>query len=130
MTISALSCKSQLLAKEDFLTVIGALSFSTLSNNVTPKLLQFATGLTQALFFATKLSQYQIIISPVVTIKKGEVFAKIVPSPDEKDTSYDVLNSPCDGVLQYVWPNILTPSIAFMLVARIQCNKNITLNKE
>ncbi|KAH8581621.1 uncharacterized protein ELE39_001751 [Cryptosporidium sp. chipmunk genotype I] len=101
------------------------LSFSTLSNSVLPYLLQYATGLPQALFFSLQISKYQIIISPVTLVKEGDVFAKLTSPEDGEDTIHDVLISPCDGVLQYVWPNVSTPTVAFMLIARIQCNLKI-----
>ena len=53
-----------------------------------------------------------------------QVFASI-KSPDNEQDDYteELLISPCKGVLQYVWPNVSTPSIAFMLIARVQCSK-------
>ncbi|OII71823.1 uncharacterized protein cubi_00631 [Cryptosporidium ubiquitum] len=123
MTVSALSCKWK--NYEDFLIVLGILSFSTLSNSVLPSLLQYATGLPQALFFSLGISQYQIIISPVTFVKEGDVFAKLISLENGSDSTGNVLISPCNGVLQYVWPNVSTPTVAFMLIARIQCNLKI-----
>lgn len=103
-------------------TLSWILSFSTLSNSVLPSLLQYATGLPQALFFSLQVSQYHIIISPVTLVKEGDVFARLVSPKNGSDDIHDELISPCNGVLQYVWPNISTPTVAFMLIARIQCN--------
>ncbi|KAK6590854.1 hypothetical protein RS030_111800 [Cryptosporidium xiaoi] len=61
---------------------------------------------------------------PVVTVEEGEVFARIKSADSEKENyTEELLISPCKGVLQYVWPNVSTPSIAFMLIARVQCSR-------
>ncbi|TRY53177.1 Uncharacterized protein CTYZ_00002499 [Cryptosporidium tyzzeri] len=101
------------------------LSFSTLSNSVLPYLLQYATGLPQALFFSLQISEFQIITSPVSLVKEGDIFGKLISHRDGDNAIHDLLVSPCDGVLQYVWPNVSTPTVAFMLIARIQCNLKI-----
>lgn len=78
MTVTTLSCELEIsiqILKLSF--QIGLLSFATLSSNVSPILLQYSTGLSQALFFGTKLSYFRIIISPVQVIRQGEVSTKL-----------------------------------------------------
>ncbi|KAL7066405.1 hypothetical protein ACR3K2_31420 [Cryptosporidium serpentis] len=106
------------------------LSYSTISSYVSPELLQFSFGLPQVLYFGISLAQYEIVELPVKTISNGTIFGQLVSNVNSKDEDIDLLLSPCDGVLQYIWPNVAVPVIPFMLVARIQCNIRINnINK-
>ncbi|KAH8740906.1 hypothetical protein FG386_002452 [Cryptosporidium ryanae] len=112
---------------------ISRLSLSNLDSELVEKRLQEIypflkkdeCGSLYCLFFYNPKSGSEMTMTALsFTIEKGEVFAKIKFSEgDEKDYVEELLISPCKGVLQYVWPNVSTPSIAFMLIARVQCSK-------